>query len=282
MLYICIMITANPTMQKDVEKKEARPQQIISNTVVDFTKVEEYNTATVKVVPFSKSGLVLNGWDISFGNMNPNYPLYFYGYKFECPEIPYIMCCYGLNNPDCIRIQKEIMTFSQGARKCKQIYRRKPIYAQYRRTDFQESSWHFYLMLYLVWCKCQQNPEFAQMLLAIPDDWVIVENQNGFSTVGRIGDWGCKNELARKELHEIKREIKASKERGKIKKIEAAKLATGQHGVWVGRNYQGKILMACRASLRTNSIPYIDYDALNNARIYLLGNLLHFPEPAER
>lgn len=249
-----------------------------SNTPIDFTKIEEYNTDLVKVVPFSRSGLIYYGWDISFGNMNPKYPLDVFGHHFTCPEIPYIACFYGEKNTDCIRIQKEIITFAEGAKRCKQIYRRNEINTKFGRADFHESTWHFQLMLYLVWCKCLQNPEFAQMLLAIPDDWVIIENQNGFNSIGTVGDWGCVNVIAEKERRQINKAIKQSQERNMVKRKDSAKLETGQHGIWIGMNHQGKILMACRAALRTNSIPYIDFNSLNMAHIYFLGNLLRFPE----
>jgi len=69
---------------------------------------------------------------------------------------------------------------------------------------------------------------------------------------------------------------------GGMSKTKAKETSTIQSwivGRWIGMNHQGKILMACRAALRTGTEPYIDYQALNDAEIYLFGKKLTFPQP---
>lgn len=147
----------------------------MTNSKLDFMSVERYDTSRVKVVPFSKADYVLNGWEIGFGNMRSEFPVTFFGHSFACPETAYIACYYGLDTPECIRIQHEVQGCTNG-KTCKGRYRRNREYTRYGRSDFHGSCWHFNLMLYLVWLKCQQNKRFEDMLLAIPEDWIIVEN----------------------------------------------------------------------------------------------------------
>lgn len=250
------------------------------NSMIDYMNVECYDTSCINVVPFSKADYTLNGWEIGFGNMRSEFPVTFFGHHFSCPETAYIACYYGLNTPECINIQHEIQQCTNG-KTCKGRYRKNREYTQYGRSDFHGSPWHFNLMLYLVWLKCQYNKHFADMLLAIPDDWVIIENQNGFNAVNvdgdySLGDWGCKNTVANAAYRSQAKIIKSQAVRGKVKLLMEIKLATGQTGVWTGMNHQGKILMACREALRTGSVPPIDYESLNAARIYLFGSLLQF------
>lgn len=129
-------------------------------------------------------------------------------------------------------------------------------------------------MLYLVWHKCLKYPDFGEMLLAIPDNVAIIENQNGFKKV-KVGDWGCKNPEAKEAYDKRLAELKGSgKATGKMK--EAATIDTWSVGKWTGMNHCGKILMACRTALRNHTVPHIDFQELNDAKIYLFGKLLIF------
>lgn len=244
---------------------------------MDFTKIENYDTAVTKVIPFSRTGIVYNGWDLSFGNMNPAFPVTFFGKKYPCPEYIYISAFYGKNTPECINIQKMILNHTGGAKTLKKKYRKSVEFTQYGRKDFNTSEWHYHLMLYAVWLKCLQNKEFAQMLLSIPEDYVIIENQNGFHG-WELADWGCKNKIAYRAYIEKNKEI--TEEYGGINGVvqmrDNAKIETGQTGIWTGMNHQGKILMACREALRRGIEPPINYDALNKAEIYFYGERLHF------
>ena len=197
-----------------------------TKTPIDFMKMEEYDGSRVEIVAFSKGTFKYNGNSVGFGNMR-RFPIDFFGHRFDCPETAYIACCYGLNNADCIRIQKEIQASTNGL-KCKRQYRYNETDREYGRKDFHQSEWHFNLMLYLVWHKCLKYPDFGEMLLAIPDNVAIIENQNGFKKV-KVGDWGCKNPEAKeaydKRLAELKRSGKAT---GKMK--EAATIDTWNEG----------------------------------------------------
>ena len=244
-----------------------------SNTPIDFMKYEHYEGSTVNLVAFSNGAFKYNGHSIAFSNMQ-SYPITFMGERFESTETAYIACNYGLNNTDCIQIQKEIQA-STNSLLCKRQYRNNEVDKKYGRKDFFETEWHFNLMLYLVWLKCKQHPEFCEMLAAIPDNYVIIENQNPFKKVKK-GNWGCKNSAALKAYNAKVKQLKATGMKGVIKIKEAATIATWNVGVWEGCNHQGKILMACRTALRTGTVPCIRYDLINKAKVYLFGKLLHF------
>ena len=265
--------TAIDTVQGKWSARDAKGCLIFdANTPIDFMRMEAYDSSQVGIVAFSKGTFKYNGHSIGFGNMR-KFPIDFMGHKFNCPETAYIACCYGQNNKDCIRIQKEVQASTNGLT-CKRKYRYNETDRNYGRKDFHQSVWHFNLMLYLVWLKCKTHPKFCEILLAVPDDVAIIENQNGFKKV-KVGDWGCKNPDAKSAYDKRLKELSlGGKSTNKMK--ETATIETWSKGVWVGCNHCGKILMACRTALRNNTEPYIDYQALNDAKIYLFGKLLIF------
>ena len=250
-----------------------------ANTPIDYLRMEEYDGSKIDLVAFSNGQYKNDGHSIGFGNMR-NFPINFFGETFLSAETAYIACCYGLNNPDCIRIQREIQKY-ENALTCKKEYRNRgkkinKIEEQFGRKDFHQSIWHFNLMLYLVWLKCKTHPDFCRDLLAVPDSTVLIENQNEVPTNG-IGDWGCLNPDAKKAKRKMCNELQG-KGMSEFKAKEAASINTWNIGKWTGMNHCGKILMACRAALRTGTEPYIDYQALNDAEIYLFGEKLTFPQ----
>ena len=269
--------TAIETVQGKWSAKKAKDGLIYdSNTPIDFRRLEEYDGSKVKLIAFSKDGLFYNGLNLGLGNML-SFPIEFMGETFDSAECAYIACCYGKDNPDCIRIQREIQKYTNGLQ-CKKDYRHRNGKTNkteeiYGRHDFSNSIWHYNLMLYLVWIKCKTHKEFRDRLLAIPDDTYIIEDQN---RVSKVGDWGCLNPEAYEAFKEKRREIKKGNKGSRLKIREQATEATWNIGVWRGMNHCGKILMACRSALRNDTEPYIDYQALNDAKIYLFGKLLTF------
>ena len=101
-------------------------------------------------------------------------------------------------------------------------------------------------LLFLVWSKIEQRPDFAKRIRAIPKKWTVlelVEDGDG----GKARMWGC-------------REIET--------------------GVFRGANNLGKIVMECRDAIRERRAPRIDIDALNDCGIYLFNkSRLKFAPP---
>lgn len=251
-------------------------ETVYNNTYTNFDKFEEYPGCSVKLIAFSKKDYFFNGHSIGLGNME-TFPIEFMGHIFNSPEHAYIACSYGLNNKNCIKVQREIQA-STNALKCKRQYRNTSIAEEIGRKDFHRSHWHLHLMLYLVWLKCLKYPDFRDRLLAIPDDTVIIENQSRMNKI-KLGDWGCKNDDAKYAYYRKLDELKACGTRSRIECEESATIQSWNIGIWRGFNYQGKILMSCRHALRKGIAPQIDTQALNNAKIYLFGKRLVFSEP---
>ena len=260
---------------KPVTRNKKNSFAFDANTPIDYLRMEEYDGSKIDLVAFSNGSFKYNGHSIGFSNMR-SFPIDFMGHTFNSVETAYIACDYGIDSKKNIQIQKEIQAFTNALR-CKRTYRGTEIDKKYGRKDFSDSAWHFNLMLYLVWLKCQKYPEFRKMLLAIPDDTAIIESQNGVKNV-KIGNWGCLNPDAKKATRLLKRKLIDSG-MAATKAKEAAAIQSWNVGKWTGMNHQGKILMACRAALRTGTEPYIDYQALNDAEIYLFGKKLIFKQP---
>ena len=92
-------------------------------------------------------------------------------------------------------------------------------------------------MLWCVWQKCLLNKDFATLLKSIPEDRVIVE------VVKNDPVWAAYPDA---------------------------------EGILRGGNAMGKILTICRRCLNNSTQPEIDTELLNNAGIYILGNIVKF------
>lgn len=92
--------------------------------------------------------------------------------------------------------------------------------------------------------------------------------------------WGCRNkELVNKrkiveaQLRE-QHQDKTKKEIEYLINVETNKI--DDIGEWRGQNNIGKILMICRQCIEEGTVPDIDYNMLNEAKIYIAGNLISF------
>lgn len=150
------------------------------------------------------------------------------------------------------------------------------------RQDFAD--FRIQWMLYVVWQKCMGNADFANLLLKLPHDAIIIED-----TTKQHGDakevWGCTNtELAIRRA-ELKKKVtrQAKSDNPKISKAALKRIVNSETckvngiGTFVGQNNLGKILMICRDCLIQGVEPPIDNALLNRSNIYILGRLLSFP-----
>ena len=97
-------------------------------------------------------------------------------------------------------------------------------------------NWRHDWMIWVVWQKCIGNAEFRDLLLSTGDATIVEVVKND--------------------------------------PVWAAWL--DEKGNYIGANGMGRILMACREALRTNTVPTIDSDKLNAANIWILGQKLQF------
>lgn len=243
------------TLYKYLKKSEP------SIEVIDFEKIEEYSGENL--IAFSKGNFKYRGENIGFGNMK-NFPIEFFSEKFPSIEHVYIACAYGKNTKECIEIQRQIQS-QNNALLVKRKFRHNSLEEKFARKDFHPGVWKLHLMLYLVYHKCLQHKEFAQNLLHTQNS-IIIEDQSRHIKV-KQGDWGAKNEEAKQEYYNL---LKSGQSQN------LAAINSWKKGVWRGKNYQGKILMACRQALKNNTLPPIDKERLNQAEIYLFEKKLIF------
>jgi predicted NAD-dependent protein-ADP-ribosyltransferase YbiA (DUF1768 family) len=245
---------------------------------VDWYKEEEYSGK--KVIAFSKGCYKWNGVRLKFNNMG-RCPIRLGDIEFQSVEAGYIATNFDGRKMESVEIQHKLAALTNGMM-AKRKYRFKKEYSDIERKDFKSGAkWRLELMLWLNWQKCLVDKDFRERLCSIPSDYVIVENQNGFTHAS--ARWGCKNEVAKNERNMIRKKLlEANLDKSKSDKLSKSKiwniaeLESWDKGVWKGRNYQGKILMECRRALLTNTQPRIDIEALNNAQIYIDGKLLKF------
>ena len=96
--------------------------------------------------------------------------------------------------------------------------------------------WRHEWMTWVVWQKCIGNADFRELLLATGDNTIV-------EVVKRDPVWAAWPD---------------------------------ENGNYVGANGMGRILMACREALRTNTVPAIDTNKLNEAGIWILGQKVQF------
>jgi len=92
-------------------------------------------------------------------------------------------------------------------------------------------------MLWCVWQKCLGNADFRNHLLSFNDDIIVCE------VVKNDPVWACYPD---------------------------------ENGILCGGNAMGKILTICKRHLQEGTEPNIDFDLLNNAGIYILGEKVDF------
>ena len=91
-------------------------------------------------------------------------------------------------------------------------------------------------MTWVVWQKCIGNADFRELLLATGDNTIV-------EVVKRDPVWAAWPD---------------------------------ENGNYVGANGMGRTLMACREALRTNTVPTIDTNKLNESGIWILGQKVQF------
>lgn len=197
-----------------------------------LNKFENYKLDELNCYPFRSSKDVVKGVNMRVGNMVGGYPFVMNGIPFYTSESAYIVGAFSNDTVQHQTIQKELVECKNGFQSKKFI--RKP-HEHEKRSDWE--SFNVDWMKYVVWCKCIGNGDFANLLLSIPDDGIIIEDSTTMrSTTSRF--WGCTSD-------------------GK--------------GCLSGCNVMGKILMECRQCLRDGTTPKIDFERLKEKNIFILG-----------
>lgn len=270
------LLKATSTIEKVTKlmkvKQVKLPQQhpiTLKDIVID--RIEHYDASVTKIESFRHGDDVIDGREFTLGNMCSDYPFELKGIKFYNSESAYIAGGYSYNKEEHIRIQT-ILTQNTNGFQAKKEYRSNR-YKGVFRADWE--SFNIEWMKYVVWCKCTSNPSFAELLRSIPDDAMIVENSTGMvNPTSKV--WGCHNDYL-EELRSAKVErYKLNHPHATKKELNIERNKWNNFGVWEGKNIMGKILKICSLCIKHKIEPPIDYETLNGANIYLLGQQIVF------
>ena len=241
-------------------------------------RVEHINASHFNCLSFAKASDMVNGINVRLSNMAGGYPFSFGGVTWRDSETLYLCGEFSDSSDKHLSIQEEMHRQTSGFA-AKRFVKNK--YKRFIRSDF--STFRIQWMLFVVWMKCKGNAAFANMLLQLPHDVIIIED-----TTKQHGDtkevWGCTNtELAIRRAEVKKETIKQAKaDYPNISKAALKRLVNIETykvngiGTFVGQNNLGKILMICRDCLMQCVEPPINYALLESKDIHILGKRISF------
>lgn len=271
-------ITAN-LVKSEIKSNPIRLEDI------DFNQVDVVDATKVNCINFRSKGDLRYVGDkalnLNFGNMVSGYAFEINGIQFLNSETAYISGIYSNNNSICQKAQSILADSNNGLWAKKEFRYWDNIYTSNARTNDWETfniSW----MMYIVWQKVIQNEKFRNMLLATPDDSLIIEDTS-FQSIKRSPAklvWGSENieimKLKKGKLKELS--LRLSELNIPMKKKHKQLLFNSIYniGTFEGQNLMGKILTYFRICLRTGKEPNIDYNLLKSKNIYLNRQKLVF------
>lgn len=249
------------------------------NTLINsLGRVENYDATQVHCCSFAKASDIVDGLNIRLTNMAGGYPFSFGGVTWRDSETLYLCGEFSKNTDIHQSIQMEMQRQTSGFAAKRFIKKRNECLVRHDFTEFR-IQW----MLYVVWLKCKGNVGFANMLLQLPHDAIIIED-----TTKQHSDtkevWGCTNQVLTARKAEVKKNIikQAKADNPKISKAALKRLVNMEIykvngiGTFVGQNNLGKILMICRDCLIHGVEPPIDYALLESKDIHILGKRISF------
>ena len=241
-------------------------------------RVEHINASHFNCLSFAKASDMANGINVRLSNMADGYPFSFGGVTWRDSETLYLCGEFSDSSEKHLLVQEDMQRQTSGFAAKRFIKKRN---SNLIRQDFAD--FRIQWMLYVVWQKCMGNADFANLLLKLPHDAIIIED-----TTKQHGDtkevWGCTNtELAIRRA-ELKKKVtrQAKSDNPKISKAALKRLVNmeickvNSFGVFVGQNNLGKILMICRDCLIQGVEPPIDYNLLETKDIHILGKRISF------
>lgn len=242
-----------------------------------LVREEAYDASPRNCYAFAKKTDVRDGISLNFGNMAGGFPLAIGGLTFNNSESAYIAGLFSDKSEKHQEIQKQLANNTNGLLAKREI--RKQNEAKEIRSDFR--TYNIEWMLYVVWCKCVQNPSFRELLLRLPKNAFIIEDcsmrKGPTATI-----WGCRNEKLAELIGRKKAELRRvgygtkAEINSRLDELRLGELSG--YGTFVGQNIMGKILMVCLQALRDGTPPAIDLELLQNAHIHILGEELPFTE----
>ena len=264
-------------------RKALRKSKTTYNFNLDFDVIQSHDATSVDCWAFKTAKDTKNGVTLDLGNQCSGYPFTMNGHTFHTSESAYLCGQFSNNTAQCQDVQQRLLRETNGYAAKKYI---KNSHKELIRDDWD--SFRAEWMMYVIWSKCKDNRAFAEKLMQIPREAVIIEN----STTVHEGTnvyWGCINQEIEQARDKVAKyvEIKYNNDLrlGKFRKrdinleeaIQSARDEIQHIGTFSnGRNYMGKILKRCQLALLDGVEPQIDYELLQSKQIYLFGELLTF------
>ena len=242
-------------------------------------RVEHINASHFNCLSFAKASDMANGINVRLSNMAGGYPFSFGGATWRDSETLYLCGEFSDASDKHLLVQEDMQRQTSGFAAKRFIKKRNNNLIRQDFADFR-IQW----MLYVVWHKCMGNADFANLLLKLPHDAIIIED-----TTKQHGDtkevWGCTNQALSAKRAEVKKETvrQAKASNPKISKAALKRIVNSETckvngiGTFVGQNNLGKILMICRDCLIQGVEPPIDYALLESKDIHIMGKRLTFP-----
>ena len=250
---------------------------------LNFDTIQSHDTTQVDCWAFKTSKDTKGGITLDLGNQCSGYPFTMNGHTFHTSESAYLCGQFSNNTAQCQEVQQRLHREPNGYTAKKYI---KNAHKELIREDWE--TFRVEWMLYVIWSKCKDTRAFAEKLMQIPREAVIIEN----STTVHEGTnvyWGCINQEIEQARDKVAKyvEIKYNNDLrlGKFRKrdinleeaIQSARDEIQHIGTYSnGRNYMGKILKRCQLALLDGIEPQINYELLRSKQIYLFGELLRF------
>lgn len=209
----------------------------------------------------------------ALGNMCQGYPFFLYkgDYLFLNSEAAYIAGMFSHDTDEHFAVQHLLMDNNNGYMAKKEIRR---AHEHLKRLDWEEYNVEW--MKYVVWQKCLHRENgFAELLLKTEGQ--IIENTTP-QTSPTSNFWGAKNAKWGEAYACITKIVEATAMGNSKEELtnHYENMLDYVGGKWVGDNMMGRILTECREALRKKTQPNINYDLLNEKRIYLFGQVLKF------
>ena len=275
-----VKLEADICAMEEEEKQNAKHLLLCPAPGIEtLTRWEEYDASKYLCYAFRKREDRRKGKDwIPFGNMNSGFGFDIQGVHFHNSEAAYICGMFSNDNQEQRKVQQQLVNHTNGKTAKGDI--------RYHNEGIARKDWYDFnvaWMLYVVWQKVCNNKEFRDLLLAVPDGAIIIEDTT-FQKVHKPNDtpvfWGARNQ-GRKEYSTLVKKYVEQTELTSVKAQKKRKVADAynnftDYGVFKGCNVMGKILTICRNCWKEGTEPPIDYELLNRSNIHLLGKRLDF------
>ena len=262
--------------------KKSKP---ISWDDFSFRTLHVYDTQKQECWSFNSGKDVRNGISLQLGNMVNGFGVEILGIQFPNSEVPYQLAIF---KKDAVKVQEDIINPDKGWLYNGLKMKRKYIYSQKhwkdrRDTEFEDGKemWCYEWMKWIIWEKVKQNKEFADILLAIPRNAIIIEQAQKKPTK-KPSMWGAWNEDLLAERKIVIRAAQIGNGLGKTSRVVKDEIyKVNNVGEWVGENAMGQILTMAKLALNEGCQMPIDEQLLNNAKINWFGKILHFTKEAD-